>query len=462
MSDKQINQFKSMNINFRDKLREAYLNNKHEFDDQDNRIIQPILNDVLYSNGSSNNNLRESIRKKWDGLSKDINDINNSQFDIPSGNNALVVKDKSGNDQQLNREEKLEGGLNGKYKNGDIQPQNKATTINTNNIKSRIPMIPNDNKSQVRFQQPLNNDEEINQLKKTIESLNNKIKHQIIEKKDIIEEFQTKEIRMMKNNQNEINKLIKKYEIKLKNQQQQQQQDKQTTNDNGGVIIDQLGIQIDKLNNEIDNKNLQIIQLTNQVSNLKDENFNLKRENNRLKHSNESPSKETNPSDNSESQELRKLIDNLTKENIELRSQYNQLKNNSASNSFQYGSVQGDDSDDEEQEDQEEVNGIISRYKEEDDVIDRVAKSNNGLEYDTQRILKKEYGKNPRIPSPSLSPPKLQAKIDDDSTTSKGMGTAANEAKFESELDSVTTDLLKVKKEEEIDTTQQMLRKHWH
>lgn len=195
---------------------------------------------------------------------------------------------------------------------------------------------------------------------------------------------------------------------------------------------------------------------------MKDENFNLKRENNRLKHSNESPSKETNPSDNSESQELRKLIDNLTKENIELRSQYNQLKNNSASNSFQYGSVQGDDSDDEEQEDQEEVNGIISRYKEEDDVIDRVAKSNNGLEYDTQRILKKEYGKNPRIPSPSLSPPKLQAKIDDDSTTSKGMGTAANEAKFESELDSVTTDLLKVKKEEEIDTTQQMLRKHWH
>ena len=52
-------------------------------------------------------------------------------------------------------------------------------------------------------------DDEINKLKKIIESLNKKIKHQIIERKDIIEEFQTKEIRMMKNHQNEINKLIK-------------------------------------------------------------------------------------------------------------------------------------------------------------------------------------------------------------------------------------------------------------
>ena len=43
-----------------------YLNNKHEFDDQDNKIIQPILNDVLYSNDNGvngNNNLRELIKK---------------------------------------------------------------------------------------------------------------------------------------------------------------------------------------------------------------------------------------------------------------------------------------------------------------------------------------------------------------------------------------------------------------
>lgn len=490
MSDKQINQFKSMNINFRDKLREAYLNNKHEFDDQDNKIIQPILNDVLYSNDNGvngNNNLRELIKKKWDGLSKDIKDINNSRFDIPSTNGNDVEEGINNKVHELDGEEG-ENEMNGKYENRNIHHQNKTTT-NNNSIKSRIPTIQsNGNKSQVRFQQqqqqqPSKNDDddEINKLKKTIESLNKKIKHQIIERKDIIEEFQTKEIRIMKNHQNEINKLIKKYETKLKNEQQERQTSNNNDDDDG--IVNELRISIDKLNNEIDNKNLQILQFTNQLTNLKDENFHLKQENNRLRYdrnnnnnnnndNNVSPSKETNQLANSESQELRKMIDNLTKENIELRSQFNQLKNTNAgagNGSFQYGSVQGDDSDDEveeeEQEEQEQANEARSRYNE--NGVTRVSKSPDRLQYDTQQILKKEYDKVLRITSSLSSPPQLQTVDNNDiptptPTTSDVMRTAANDEAELEKSNSMTIDLLKVKKEEEIDTTQKMLRKHWH
>ena len=166
------------------------------------------------------------------------------------------------------------------------------------------------------------------------------------------------------------------------------------------------------------------------------------------------------------------MIDNLTKENIELRSQFNQLKNTNAgagSGSFQYGSVQGDDSDDEveeeEQEEQEQANEARFRYNE--NGVTRVSKSPDRLQYDTQQILKKEYDKVLRIPSSLSPPPQLQTVDNNDiptptPTTSDVMRIAANDEAELEKSNSMTINLLKVKKEEEIDTTQKMLRKHWH
>ena len=161
------------------------------------------------------------------------------------------------------------------------------------------------------------------------------------------------------------------------------------------------------------------------------------------------------------------MIDNLTKENIELRSQFNQLKNTNAgagNGSFQYGSVQGDDSDDEVEE-EEQANEARSRYNE--NGVTRVSKSPDRLQYDTQQILKKEYDKVLRITSSLSSPPQLQTVDNNDiptptPTTSDVMRTAANDEAELEKSNSMTINLLKVKKEEEIDTTQKMLRKHWH
>ena len=148
------------------------------------------------------------------------------------------------------------------------------------------------------------------------------------------------------------------------------------------------------------------------------------------------------------------MIDNLTKENIELRSQFNQLKNTNAgagNGSFQYGSVQGDDSDDsddDEVEEEEQANEARSRYNE--NGVTRVSKSPDRLQYDTQQILKKEYDKALRIPSSLSSPPQLQTVDNNDipttPTTSDVMRTAANDEAELEKSNSMTINVLKVKK----------------
>ena len=97
------------------------------------------------------------------------------------------------------------------------------------------------------------------------------------------------------------------------------------------------------------------------------------------------------------------------------------MKNTNAgagNGSFQYGSVQGDDSDDsddDEVEEEEQANEARSRYNE--NGVTRVSKSPDRLQYDTQQILKKEYDKALRIPSSLSSPPQLQTVDNNDIPT---------------------------------------------
>lgn len=273
MSDSEIHNQRLDNMRFREKLRNAINLNQEVLDDQDNNIVKPIIDEAAYKYGIKVN---KAMKDQWNILEKELKRINSTRYVLPPKEKDDVKK----------------------YSSVETQIHT-STTPPVSSVSSKT-VIAN-----TKYE------EEIEQLKATIKLLTAKLDEKDIERKDIIDDFHAKEVRMMKNRQEEIKKNARRYESKILNLQRDNE-----------LRIEQLTNERDHLAEEFTSfkveKQQQIDKFKRIVETLSNENEHLKFENKRLfSRSEQSNADQMQFNQNLmiENKELKRIIENMKSPN---------------------------------------------------------------------------------------------------------------------------------------------------
>ena len=281
MTDSEIYNQRVNNMNFRQKLRNVISLNQEVMDENDNNMVRPILDEEAYKHSTKG----KSMKEQWSMLGKEIKTINNNRYELPSSNSR---------------------------ENSPIQPKDEIRnryTSETHKQYTRIPTVPST--SNKTMPSTIKLEEEIRQLKATIQSLSAQLNEKDVERKDIIDDFQTKEVRIMKSRQEEIKKITKRYENKILSIQRDNE-----------LRIEQLTTERDQLTKEItkvkQENQIQCDKLKRVVESLSSENEHLRFENKRLASKDEQVNTEQirfNQSLMIENKELKQTIENMKRQN---------------------------------------------------------------------------------------------------------------------------------------------------
>ncbi|EMG48319.1 hypothetical protein G210_1127 [Candida maltosa Xu316] len=350
MSEASIANLKQSNSKLRDKLKQLRFESEDEIDFVDDKILRPILGNELDKYHARRN---EQRKKEINLLKKDLNEIDNTKYSIPARNNRTPSPIK----EEFPSAKKLP-------------------------VKSTLRSPPNPSTTAL--------EEEIKKLKHINTTLEDKLKRNVTERKDIISEFTEKENKMYKDHEDEIRRMNKNYELKLQR------------------LLKEKKVLEDKLKHESSEVDRLKVERQHNLTDLEEQNNRLQRENSKLKEDNKVLSqRKTGDTDNLELQKVQDFNKQLLVENEKLLQRIEELEK--ATTNYTYGNVIDDSDDDDDDDDDDDTdNTHTNKFK----IYSNQPDSKSELS--TKKIMEMQFSRAPTvaIPKTPVTPPPRKSRKD--------------------------------------------------